>query len=771
MTAPSSKKLPQHLSGAAIVTGDAKFIGEDNVPQGMLQIKAVFSSQAHAKIVRIDFDEASKIPGVVAIITPKDIPGENQIGHTLKDEPLLPTDEVMYIGQPILLIAAKTLQIAEQAVAAIKITYEPLPTILTIDEALAAKSFYVSDYEKKIERGDVVKGFREAAHVLEGEIETGTQEHAYLETQRCIAIPEENNNYTLYSATQSTAETQEITARVLGITSNKVTVDVRRLGGAFGGKERTAVLWACLAILAAHKTRMPVELKLNRQEDLAYTGKRHPFKAKYKVGFDNRGKITAYEIFLSSNGGAFIDLSLPILERAMFHADNAYHLPNAKITGVACKTNLPPNTAFRGFGAPQGIFAIENAIEKIARYLQLDPVFVREINLYKKGEHTHYGQEIKETPHKEIFAKMREKTQYDKLLEETAEFNRTHEFIKRGVGVVPVKFGISFTASFLNQASALLWIYVDGTISLSHGGVEMGQEINTKVAQVVARELGVDIKRIRVESSNTKRTGNASPTAASTGADMNGNAALDAARQVKARLAEIAIKLLRDKGVTAADLEHLQFVDDKIYDMRQQTVSLDFTAVVQAAYLERMDLGAHGFYATPGVYFDRVSGSGEPFYYYVFGVALAQVEVDILTGVNKLIKTQIIHETARSLNQEIDRGQIAGAFFQGFGYCTMEEDKFDAKGKYLAVMFSTYKIPSIRDFPENFTIDLYENDCKQSSVYGSKAIGEPPLIYGFAAYFAILHMLNGLAKDKKVDIELQMPATPEAILLAVEKIK
>lgn len=766
----SNEKVTQHLSGVAIVTGAAKFIGDENKPHGMLYAKALCSTCAHGKILEIDLAEAQKILGVVTIITASDIPGENQIGHTIKDEPLLADKEVVYVGQPILLILATSAKIAERAARSIKVKYKQLTPILTIEEAIAEQSFYVNDAYRKIERGNVDEALQKAKHVLEGEIRTGTQEHAYLETQRSWAIPGDDNNITIHSATQSTAETQEIVAHVLGIASKDVVVDVKRLGGAFGGKERSAILWACLAALAAYKTKKPVEIKLNHMEDVSYTGKRHPFKAKYKVAFDDAGKILAYEVLFASNGGAFVDLSIPILERALFHADNAYYIPNAKITGVACKTNLPPNTAFRGFGAPQGIFAIETVIEEIARHLNLDANKVRANNFYAEGQLTPYGQPVHEPCHPELFLCLKEKTQYDKLLAETQEFNRTHELVKRGVGVVPVKFGISFTASFLNQASALVWVYTDGTIILSHGGIEMGQQVNTKIAQVVAREFGIDIKRIRVESSNTTRTGNASPTAASTGSDLNGGAALDAVRQIKARLSQVALKILYAKGVTAIDAEHLQFADSKIFDSRKPEIALDFAGLVQQAYMERVDLGAHGFYKTPGVYFDREKMQGEPFYYYVFGCALAQVEVDVLTGVNKLLKVQIVHDIAESINQEIDRGQITGAFMQGFGYCTMEEDKVDETGKYLAASFSTYKIPSFRDLPEDFAIDMHSSARRHASVFGSKAIGEPPLVYGFAAYFAIRNAIASLCKDRNKAVSLAMPATPEAVLFAIRKV-
>lgn len=772
------KNDPTHLSGNAIVTGKAKFIGDELKPQGMLSIKCVFSKFAHAKILKIDTTAAVQVAGVVAVLTHKDIPGENQIGHTIKDEPLLPDSEVMYVGQPVVLVVAKNIKIAAAAAKLVQIEYAELKPIITIDEAVKVNSFYVPPVQ--MQRGDVESGFKIATHVVEGEVNTPTQEHLYFETQRVWAIPGEDRNITLYSATQATAEVQEIAARVVGLQSKDVTVDVKRVGGAFGGKERGATLWACLATFAAFVTRQPVELKLSRVEDLAYSGKRHPFKINYKVGFNAEGKILAYLVDFSANGGAFVDLSLPILQRAMFHADNAYYLPNVKIIGKACKTNIPPNTAFRGFGAPQGIFTIEVVLEKIAEKLQLDPLAVRKVNFYQEKEATPYGQLVREVCHPELLERLKTNSNYYQLMQDTHNFNQKHQYQKRGVGVVPVKFGISFTFTSLNQGTALMWIYADGSISLSHGGIEMGQEVNTKVAQVVARELGVSLKRIRMESSNTQRNGNASPTAASTGSDINGHAALNAAQQLKTRLTDVAVNLLKEKlhlNFSDASSENsiasdriypearkIVFADDFIFDKRFPDAKLSFAEVVEAAYFQRVNLGAQGFYKTPDIFFDGKLMQGSPFYYYVYGIALSQVEVDLLTGVHKLLKVNIVHECGKSLNKEIDLGQIAGAFMQGYGYCTMEDMQFDAAGKYLANNLSTYKIPAIVDFPETWEVDLWERDDKRASVMGSKAVGEPPLIYGFSAYFAIKHALQSTVGKP---IDLAMPATPEAVLNAI----
>ncbi|HTY08600.1 MAG TPA: xanthine dehydrogenase molybdopterin binding subunit [Candidatus Edwardsbacteria bacterium] len=759
---------PHHLSGELHVTGQSRFVVDEPRPAGMLFVKVLASPHAHARIVSIDVEKAAKSPGVAAVLTHRDIPGENQIGHVVQDEPLLPAEVVTYAGQPVALVAAASEQAAAAAVRLIEVGYRELEPVLTVEAALKNNLLYAP--ERRIERGDVDGALAQAAHLLEGTVASGGQEHFYLETQACRAVPGEDREIILYSATQSTAEVQEVAARVLGLESKDITVDVRRLGGAFGGKERAATLWACLAALACHATRKPVELRLERIEDMAWTGKRHPFESRYQAGFDRDGRITAYAVELNANGGAYTDLSMAILERAMLHADNAYFIPNVRIVAHACRTNLPPNTAFRGFGAPQGIFVIERVMERIARVLGKDPLEIRALNAYRHDQLTPYGQLVEEACHPELFDQLRRASQYEKLRGDVAAFNKEHDRLKRGLGVVPVKFGISFTTAFLNQGSALLWVYNDGTASLSHGGVEMGQEVNTKVAQVAATELGIALERIRVESANTKRVGNASPTAASTGSDLNGQAALDAARQVKARLLPVAAALLKARHSIKANEHHLVFAHNEVYDEKHPAQKLAFTEVVREAYVSQVPLGAHGFYRTAEVHFDRGQGVGHPFHYFVFGCALVLMEVDLVSGNGRAVAAHIVHETARSLNPAIDRGQIAGAFVQGLGWATFEQVVHDAKGRYLAVTPSTYKIPTIRDLPETLAIEMVERPRKHASVFGSKGIGEPPLIYGEAAWFAIKDAIESLCGHKQ-DSQLQFPATPEAVLLAVEELK
>lgn len=758
---------PTNMNSVHHALGKSKFIGDTKNIANLKFAKCLLSKSAHAKIIKCSIDKALSSDGVIDIITYKDIPGENQIGHGFKDEPLLPEDEVFYVGQPVCIVVANSYREAEIAVDKIKIEYQELDKIITIEQAVEKNSFYIPP--KVIQKGDLTEGFENSKYILEGEFEVGGQEHFYLETQRCVAIPEDDGGIFLYSATQSTAEVQEIVATVLGKKISDITVDVPRLGGAFGGKERGATLWAALASLAAYKTNYPVELVLSRYEDMLATGKRHPFKFFYKVGFDVNGKILALDVKLFSNGGYYTDLSIPILERAMMHIDNCYHIPNIKVTGAACKTNLPPNTAFRGFGAPQGIFAIEYIIDKIAHKLQVDRTKVQKINLYNEKERhtTHYEEPIRDFVVDKAISKIYNSQYYKELVKKVNEYNSKSRFKKLGIAIVPVKFGISFTLTLLNQASSLVWLYTDGSVSVSHGGVEMGQGINSKIATIVSRGFGLTLDKIRVESSNTKRTGNASPTAASTGSDLNGNAVLNAVKQIKNRLVKFAIKFYGEKFST--NITSVDFADNNVY-LNGGKFIFSFAELIHDAYVNRIDLGAHGFYKTPEIYFDKSINKGNPFYYYAQGASLSLVEVDTLLGVFELKKVLIYHDIANSLDINIDLGQITGAFVQGMGWCTFEEVIYDANGRCLVTSPSVYKIPTISDIPDDFEIYPVRKKAKLASVMGSKGIGEPPLIYGMSVFFAIKNAIESLA-NYKYDCELKHPATPENILLAVENLK
>lgn len=762
-------KSSKHLSGLLHVTGTSRFTGEEHIPRNLHFVGIKYSDVSKAKIIKIDATDALKISGVVSVITYKDILGINDISHGLDVQPLLPEHTIEYIGQPIALVVANNQDLADKAANLIKVEYEKLVPIITIDEAIEKESYY--DAARIINKGDLKKGFDESDLIVEEDVYIkSAQEQLYLETQRTMAVLDDDGGITLYSSTQSTTDAQKMTAKILNLPQNKITVDVKRLGGAFGGKEFQAAIWAALAGLASYVSKKPVLLKLDRTNDMITSGKRHPFKVHIKVGFAKSGKIKSLESYLYANGGAFVDLSIAILERALFHSDSAYFIPNVKITGYACKTNVVPNTAFRGFGGPQGIFPIEFIMEKAAKKLNMDIIDLRMKNFYTENQRTPFDMIVKEAVNKDMFEILKTDANYDQMKKRVNEFNKNHKYKKQGIGVIPGKFGISFTAGFLNQGSALIWIYGDGTISVSHGGIEMGQQVNLKVARVVATHLGINISKIRVETANTKRVGNASPTAASTGSDINGNAALNAAKKLKERLTKIAIKFLKEKNNQDSKIKDIVFENDVIYDTTQPNYKIPFPELVGYAYMNTVDLGAHGYYYTEGIVFDRNIWKGSPFNYFVYGACLSLVEIDTLTGEYELKETYIVHDSSKSLNEEIDKGQIYGAYVQGYGYSTMEEMVYDEKGKFKAISTSTYKIPTINDIPDVFNINMIDIDREESSVLRSKAVGEPPFIYGLSGWLALFNAIDAL-NDKKSEIKLSFPATPEAVLLAIEDLK
>lgn len=752
-------KQPFHISGRLHLSGSSRFIGDEAPLLNMLYAKFFFAPVAKAKILNLDLSEAQAFPGVHCVLGAKDIPGENMIGHVIKDEPLFPEETIMFYYQPLAMVLAEDESIAEAAISKIKLEYEEQKAVLEIEEADALQDWYIP--ERKIERGDLRLALKESPHVLQGKSYSGGQEHFYMESQRVRAIPTDHDLIHLLCATQSTMEVQEVVAHVLGIPAHRIAVEVPRLGGAFGGKERSATIWAAMAALGAYVTGRPVQIILSRDEDMRATGKRHPFLSNWQVGFDDHGKIRAWDIELMCNGGAYTDLSIAILERAMFHADNIYNCPAVRIRGRACRTNLPPNTAFRGFGGPQGIFVIESAIEKIAQYLGKDPFEIRRLNAYKNEDITPYGQMIKESSASAMLEQVAQKADYQHLKTEVANFNAAQTRKKQGIGIMPVKFGISFTTAFLNQGSALIWIYIDGSVSVSTGGVEMGQELNSKVALVVAKVLGIPFEQIRVESSHTQRTGNASPTAASTGSDINGNAARIAAEKLRANLEPIAAKMLAEQGTEPG--AEISFENGCVFARQAASIKISFAELIRRAHQERVALGAYAYYATPDLWFDRELGEGRPFHYYVYGAAIARIELDILSGEHRIISTHIVHENGKSLHPDIDLGQVTGAFIQGMGWCTMEEVVVDANGRYTSANPSTYKIPGIRDLPEILEVELVESKSKEASVFGSKAVGEPPFIYGMAVFFALQDAIRSL----KPKADLNFPATPEAIITAL----
>jgi len=749
----------RHLAGALHLTGRSRFIADEAPLTGTLYAKFYFSPVAHARLRKLDISRAESYPGVYKMITAADIPGENMIGHVIKDEPLFPTLEIMYAYQPLAMVLAEDERCAEHAAALIKADYEELPAVFDPEDADTLEQWYVP--QRKIESGNVDKAFADCPYLLEGKTFSSGQEHFYMEAQRAYAVPFEGNRILLHSATQSTMEVQEVASHLLGIPAHDIVVEVPRLGGAFGGKERAATIWACMAALGAFVTKRPVLVQLNRDEDMHATGKRHPFTSIWKVGYDENGKILAYDILLLANGGAYADLSVAILERAMFHSDNVYHIPNIRIRGRACRTNLPPNTAFRGFGAPQGIFVIEGILDKIATQLDLDRLAIRKLNAYQNGDLTPYGQEIRESQMQLIFDRLATSADYHELKREVEDFNKNNDRHKRGLGIVPVKFGISFTTALLNQGSALIWVYIDGSVSVTTGGVEMGQELSTKVAEVVSRVLGVPVSQIRVESSNTQRVGNASPTAASTGSDINGSAARIAAAKIVKALKEPAARLIEQEHELQVQPEEIVFAEGKVFSHLHPADPVEFSDLVRFAYNERIPLAAYGYYRTPDLWFDREKGFGHPFHYYVYGAALAEVELDTWLGEHSLRGFHIIHENGQSLNERIDLGQIIGAAIQSYGWCTMEDLKWNEQGVYTSANPSTYKIPGIRDLPEVFKVEIMPSASQEASVFGSKAVGEPPFIYGLAVFFALQDAIRKISPEAS----LGFPATPEALLL------
>lgn len=749
-------KIPYHIDGKLHATGKARFVSDMPKPKGMLYVYPVFSKVSKGEIVEIDFEEAKKCEGFVDIITFKDIPGQNDIGVMEKGEPVFPEKEVEYFGQPVCAVICKDYYGAIVCSEKVKVKYKEEKPILTIKEALEKNLVFKPSI--KIKSGNLKKGFKEADKIIEGEITTPIQEHFYMETQVCRVIPEEKG-FTVYPASQSPTEIQEIVSAVLGLPQNLITVDIKRIGGGFGGKEHSPTLFAAIASVASYKTKKPVELRLLRDHDILATGKRHKFIAKYKCGFTKDGKITALEYEIHSNGGAYADLSVPVLERCVLNAENCYKVPNFSLTASACRTNLHPFTAFRGFGGPQGSFFAEYIVEKIAKELNRDPFEIKMLNLYKKEDTTPYGQKLEECFLQEVFEKA--KPVYKKWKKEIENFNQKNKFRKRGIGIAPIKFGISFTTKALNRGYALVILYPDGSVSVSHGGVEMGQEVSTRVAQVVSETLGISFDRIHIESANTKRIANIPPTAASTAVDLNGNAALKSAKILRKRLEKIALKMFeKEFGVKA---EKLKFENNFVFAGENK---ISIARIIETAVWEREKMAEYQFYKTPNITgFDKEKGKGRPFLYYVHGIAISVAETDLLTGEFEILKTKIIHETGKSLNREIELGQIAGAFVQGAGWLTTE-DMVYKNGKPLSVSPSTYKIPTIADIPEEFEIEIFESGAKHASVFGSKGIGEPPFLYGHSVFFAIKNSIE-YATGKPCG--LMPPATPENILNAIEK--
>ncbi len=752
----------KHDSAPKHVSGEAVYVDDRLEFPNQLHIYARMSERAHARIVRIDTAPCYQIPGVAIAITAKDVPGQLDIGAVLPGDPLLADGKVEFIGQPVIAVAADSLETARKAAMAAIIEYEDLEPVLDVVEALHKKHFVLDSHTHK--RGDSATALASAPRRLQGSLHIGGQEHFYLETQVSSVMPTEDGGMIVYTSTQNPTEVQKLVAEVLGVPMNKIVIDMRRMGGGFGGKETQAAGPACLCAVIAHLTGRPTKMRLPRMEDMTMTGKRHPFYVEYDVGFDDDGLLHGIEIDLAGNCGYSPDLSGSIVDRAMFHSDNAYYLGDATINGHRCKTNLASNTAYRGFGGPQGMVAIEEIMDAVARELGKDPLEVRKRNYYGKTERnvTHYYQTVEHNMLEEMTAELEASAEYARRREEIRAFNAASPILKKGLALTPVKFGISFTASFLNQAGALVHVYTDGSIHLNHGGTEMGQGLNTKVAQVVAEVFQVDIERIQITATNTDKVPNTSPTAASSGTDLNGKAAQNAAQTIKQRLVEFAA---RKWQIFEEDIE---FKNGQVR-LRDQYISFD--ELIQQAYFGQVSLSSTGFYRTPKIYYDRSQARGRPFYYFAYGAACSEVIVDTLTGEYKMLRSDILHDVGASLNPAIDIGQVEGGFVQGLGWLTMEELVWNDKGKLMTNGPASYKIPAVADMPLDLRVKLVENRKNpEDTVFHSKAVGEPPFMLGISVWCAIKDAVASLA-DYRAQPQIDAPATPERVLWGVEQMR
>jgi len=749
------------------VTGESVYVNDIQVNDHLFG-KIVFSHLPHAVIKSYDLSKARSLQGVHAILCSKNITGKNQMGPVTKDEVCLAVEKVNFVGQAIFLIAAESEEVAEKAEKLIEIKFEELESITDLKTAIKKNNLLFEP--QKIETGNVENALKNSVHNLSGNFFTGAQEHWYLETQSSLAIPGEGNEMKIFSSTQHPSETQSIVAGVIGINKNEVEVEVRRLGGAFGGKETQGNHYAAWAALLAKVTNRPVKIHLSRNDDQLTTGKRHPFLSNYSVSFDDAGIINTLDVEMNCDGGSSNDLTNAILARALFHIDNSYFIPNLRVIGKAYKTNLPSNTAFRGFGGPQGMAVIENIIDRIARYLKIDATEIRYRNFYQinKNNITHYGQKIENNRLFKIYDELIKSSNYFERRKEVSEFNSINEFHKKGIALSPVKFGISFTTAFLNQAGALVHIYKDGTVQVNHGGIEMGQGLNTKILGIAAIELGINPDEIIVTSTNTSKVPNTSATAASSGSDLNGMAVKNAIEKLKKRLIEIAYKIISENNIIKK--EDIIFHEDYVFDKNFPEAKISFKKLINSAYLKQISLSATGFYRTPGIHFDKKKAKGKPFYYYAFGMSVSEVQIDTLTGAHKILRTDILHDAGNPLNEEIDIGQIEGGFVQGVGWCTTEEMKWDKNGKLLTFSPDTYKIPLITDIPQDFRVKLLKDAPNINVIKKSKAVGEPPFMHCFSVWLAIKDAISSVG-NHQIEPELSIPATNEKIVLAIEKIK
>ena len=756
-----------HESGHKHVTGEAIYVDDEPAGQGWLEVWPVCSPHAHARILSRDPTKARSMPGIHAVLLAEDVPGLNDVGAVRHDEILLADKEAFYHGQIVALVVGETPEQCRAAAAEVAVEYETLPAIFTAEEAITAKSFHTET--SYIRRGDVESALKNAPMHFEGEISFGGQDHFYLETNAARAVRGEDGTIFVSSSTQHPSEVQHIVAHVLNLSMHSVVVECPRMGGGFGGKETQAATIAALAALAATKTGRKVRFRLNRDQDMMITGKRHPFLARFRVGFDHSGAIQAAQVDLYSDGGWSLDLSRAVTDRAVFHLDNAYYIPNAAFSGTVTKTNLASNTAFRGFGGPQGMFVIEEIMDRIARRTALPPERVRERNLYRgTGETntTHYGQEIEDNRIERVWAELKTTSDLERRRNELRDWNSRHPHRKRGLAMTPVKFGISFTTTHLNQAGALVLLYQDGTAQINHGGTEMGQGVHTNIRNIAARELGLTLDRIRVMPTRTDKVPNTSATAASCGTDLNGAAVKNACDILRERLLPFAVDLLGEKNGHRPDPGLIVFSNNQISDLHFAEKRIPMAEVYQRAYFARTSLSATGFYRTPDIHFNRETGKGKPFHYFAVGAAVSEVEIDGFTGMMQVRRVDILHDAGDPVNRGVARGQIEGGFVQGVGWLTAEELVWDSEGRLLSHSPDTYKIPAVGDAPEIFNVAFLSDATQRDVIHGSKAVGEPPLMLGLSVREAIRDAVAAFGRPGR-QILLSSPATCEAISNAI----
>ena len=749
-----------HESGTKHVSGYANYIDDIIEPEGTLYGAIGYSKKAYAIIKKLDLRKVWKSEGVVSVVTSADIPGRNDVGAVYDGDPIFPK-KAEYFGQPLFAVAATSTELARKAVLKAKIFYKTLKPVIDIKEALRKKLFVLKG--RKIKRGDPSKKINKAKNFLKDSFILGSQEHFSLEGHIAFVIPKEDNDFKVYSSTQHPGETQQIIAKMLNQKNNTINVEVRRIGGGFGGKETQSFIFAAICTLLSKKTKLPVKLRMDRDDDILITGKRHDFHSDYEVGFNNRGVIEGVKIKLASRCGISPDLSGAINSRALLHIDNAYYLSDISVENYLCKTNTSSSTAFRGFGGNQGMMVIENIIDNVARFLSKDSAEIRKINFYQKNKKniTHYGMKIEDNIINEIFSKLIKSSNYKNRRLNIKKFNLKNKYLKKGLAITPVKFGISFTTRHLNQAGALVHIYyADGSIHVSTGAVEMGQGTYTKIAQLVANEFGLPFNKIKVSSTRTDKVPNTSASAASSTTDLNGAAAINAVNKIKENLALFVKRKYKVKS------------DKPVY--RNSMVKFKgktflFNSLVKEAYLNRVSLSSSGFYSTPKIHFNNKTFLGRPFLYFCYGAAVSEVLVDTLTGENKILRVNILHDHGRAINPAIEKGQIEGGFVQGAGWLTIEEVNWKSNGELTTHSPSTYKIPAVNDMPEKFNVEIYKNLNKENVVNKSKTTGEPPLMLAMSVFFAIKDAIASVRNYTKIP-KLNSPATPEAILLSIKNL-